>query len=235
VTDLAQLKFFATPPHPCSYLDEQRATTLFVDPAARVDNGLYSSLSALGFRRSGRHLYRPHCERCSACIPVRVPSATFSMRRRQRRIWARNADLDISLRDPGLDEEVYDLYARYIGDRHADGDMYPPSEDQFRSFLLCDWSDTRFVEFRLTGRLVAVAVTDQVDDGLSAIYTFYDPDLAHRSLGVHAILWQIHHARETQRPYVYLGYWIKRCQKMRYKSDYRPLEMRVGERWISVT
>jgi arginine-tRNA-protein transferase len=234
VTDLAQLKFFATPPHACSYLEEQQATTLFVDPAARIDPALYSALSTLGFRRSGRHLYRPHCEHCNACIPVRIPVAEFAPRRSQRRILRRNADLTVTVRDAELTEENYALYARYIGERHDDGDMYPPSREQFRSFLLCDWSDTRFVEFREDDRLVAVAVTDRVDDGLSAIYTYYDPDHPKRSLGVHAILWQIEHARERGLPNLYLGYWIKRCRKMRYKTEYRPLEMRVGERWVRV-
>lgn len=235
VTDLAQLKFFATPPHPCSYLDDRRATTLFVDPAAEIDNGLYSALSALGFRRSGRHVYRPHCDGCTACIPVRIPSAEFLPRRSQQRILRRNADLKVRIRPPRLTEENYALYARYIEQRHSDGDMYPPSPDQFRSFLLCEWSETLFVEFHAGNQLLAVAVTDQVGDGLSAIYTFYDPDAARRSLGVHAILWQLQHASETGRPYLYLGYWIKQCQKMSYKTDYRPLEMFVGERWIRVT
>lgn len=235
MTNLAQLKFFATPPHPCSYLDDRRATTLFVDPAAEIDNELYSALSALGFRRSGRHVYRPHCDGCTACIPVRIPTAEFLPRRNQQRIWRRNADLEVRIRPPRLTEENYALYARYIEQRHSDGDMYPPSPDQFRSFLLCEWSETLFVEFRDADRLLAVAVTDQVGDGLSAIYTFYDPAEARRSLGVHAILWQLQHARETGCPHLYLGYWIKQCQKMSYKTDYRPLEMFVGERWIRVS
>lgn len=234
VTDLAQLKFFATPPHSCSYLDDRKATTLFVDPAAEIDNGMYSALSALGFRRSGRHVYRPHCEGCSACIPVRIPAEEFSRRRSQARVWRRNEDLRVEISPARITDENYELYARYIIRRHRDGDMFPPSPDQFRSFLLCEWSETLFVEFRANDRLVAVAVTDQVSDGLSAIYTFYDPDLPRRSLGVYAILWQLQYARDTGREHLYLGYWIKQCQKMSYKTDYRPLQMFVGERWISI-
>ncbi len=234
MTDLAQLKFFATPKHACSYLEQREATTLFVDPAAPIDNPLYSALSSMGFRRSGRHIYRPHCEACSACIPIRVPVSRFDARRSQRRVWMRNQDLSVRLSDPELTAENYALYARYIEQRHADGDMHPPSPEQFRSFLLCDWSDTRFVEFRDRDRLLAVAVMDQVQDGLSAIYTFFDPELHSRSLGVHAVLWQIAHAEELGLPFLYLGYWIKQCQKMNYKSSYRPLEMFIGERWIEV-
>ena len=235
MTDLAQLKFFATPEHDCSYLEGRQATTLFVDPAARVDNKLYSKLSALGFRRSGRHIYRPHCVACSACIPIRIPVADFAARRRQRRIRQRNADLEVRLRAPEMTDENYALYASYITERHADGDMYPPSPEQFRAFLLCEWSDTCFVEFRAQGRLVAVAVMDRVQDGLSALYTFFDPELSQRALGVYAILWQIDHARELGKPFLYLGYWIKQCQKMSYKTSYRPLEMFVGERWARIT
>lgn len=234
MTNLAQLKFFATPKHACSYLDEREATTLFVDPAARIDNPLYSALSSLGFRRSGRHIYRPHCEQCSACIPIRIPVRRFGARRHQRRVWQRNEDLEVHLCEPALTAENYGLYARYIEARHPGGDMYPPTPEQFRSFLLCEWSDTRFVEFRAEGVLLAVAVMDQVADGLSAIYTFFDPDRNERSLGVQAVLWQIQHAEDLGLPYLYLGYWIKQCQKMNYKSRYRPLEMFVGERWTEV-
>ena len=234
VSNLAQLKFFVTPPHECSYLDDREATTLFVDPAARMDNDLYSALSTLGFRRSGRHVYRPHCEACSACIPVRIPVDRFALRRSQKRIHNRNADLDVRIVDAEFSEERYDLYARYIRERHSDGDMYPPSREQFRSFLLCEWSATRFIEMREGERLLAVAVVDVIRDGLSAIYTFFEPEASKRSLGVYAILWQIDYAARQGWPHVYLGYWIKQCQKMSYKTDYRPLEMYVGERWVGV-
>jgi len=140
----------------------------------------------------------------------------------------------VRITEPRLTEENYALYARYIEARHADGDMHPPSPEQFRSFLLCEWSDTLFAEFRAEGELIAVAVTDQVSDGLSAIYTFYDPDQGARSPGVFAILWQIEYARIRDRGHLYLGYWIRQCQKMSYKTDYRPLEMFVGGRWIRV-
>ena len=234
MTDLSQLKFFATPPHACSYLEDERATTLFVDPAARIDPPLYSALSQLGFRRSGRHLYRPHCQACNACIPVRVRIEDFTPSRSQRRVERRNAGLTVTSAPPRLSDESYALYARYIEARHADGDMYPPSPDQFASFLFSDWSDTRFLSFRDDGRLVAVAVVDLVADGLSAIYTFYDPDEDARSLGRYAILWQLADARRRGLPHLYLGYWIKQCRKMNYKTDFRPLEMFLGERWVQV-
>ncbi len=234
MTNLAHLKFFATHPHTCSYLQDQRATTLFLDPQQPIDVATYSRLSELGFRRSGDHLYRPHCQSCSACIASRIPSADFTPSRQQKRIIKRNADLQVSARPPRVTDENYQLYARYIESRHADGDMYPPSREQFSSFLVSDWSFSLFYEFRLEGELLAIAVTDHMSNGLSAVYTFFHPDHPRRSLGRFAILWQIEEARRTGMEAVYLGYWIKNCRKMSYKTEYRPLEMLVNQRWVRI-
>lgn len=232
MSDLSELRFFRTPAHPCSYLEERQAATLFVDPQTRLDAGLYSELSRLGFRRSGDYLYRPHCDGCRACVPARVRVADFQPRRRHKRLRRRNADLTVSEEPARYTREVYRLYARYIDQRHSDGDMFPPSEEQFTSFLTCDWADTRFYCFRdPEHRLVAVAVTDLLDDGLSAVYTFFDPDQPDRGLGVNALLWQIQAAHRLGMPYLYLGYWIRQCQKMSYKSQYRPLELLDGGEW----
>ncbi|PCC99431.1 arginyltransferase [Halopseudomonas pelagia] len=232
MTNLAHLKFYATQPHACSYLPEQRATTLFLDPQQPIDLETYSQLSELGFRRSGDHLYRPHCQACSACIASRIAVDDFIPNRQQARILKRNSDLRVSAHSPTLTEENYQLYARYIESRHRDGDMYPPSREQFASFLVRDWSFSQFHEFRLGNELVAIAVTDQMHNGLSAVYTFYAPEHARRSLGRYAILWQIEQARRQQLHAVYLGYWIKGCRKMNYKTEYRPLEMLVNQRWV---
>ncbi len=187
MTELARLKFYATQPHPCSYLPEEQATTLFLDPSQPMDTQLYASLSEVGFRRSGDHLYRPHCQHCTACIAARIPVAGFSPNRQQRRILKRNAELQVIRKRPSFNEEYYDLYRRYIEQRHADGDMYPPSRDQFATFLVRDLPFCCFFEFRLHGRLLAIAVTDVLPNGLSAVYTFYDPDEEQRSLGRYAI------------------------------------------------
>lgn len=235
MTNLAHLKFYATHPHACSYLEDQRATTLFLDPQQPIDVETYSHLSELGFRRSGDHLYRPHCQSCSACIASRIPAADFTPSRQQKRIIKRNADVHVSAQPPRVIDEIYQLYASYIESRHADGDMYPPSREQFSSFLVRDWPFSLFYEFRLEGQLIAVAVTDHMCNGLSAVYTFYHPDYPRRSLGRFAILWQIEHARNTGLEAVYLGYWIKGCRKMSYKTEYRPLEMLVNQRWIRIT
>ena len=234
MTALAHLKFYATQPHPCSYLSDEQAVTLFLDPQQPLDPETYSQLSELGFRRSGEHLYRPHCTQCRACVPARIPAADFVPNRQQKRILKRNSDLQVTRRRPAMTEELYQLYSRYITARHSDGDMYPPSREQFRSFLVSEDGFCEFNEFRLDGRLLAVAVTDRLNNGLSAVYTFFDPDEAPRSLGRYAILWQIEQARQVGLPAVYLGYWIRNCRKMSYKTEYRPLEMLINQRWVRV-
>lgn len=235
MTELARLKFYATQAHPCSYLPTEQATTLFLDPSQPMDAHVYAELSEVGFRRSGDHLYRPHCQKCSACVPARLPVADFKPNRQQRRILTRNADLQIRAVRPAFSEEYYDLYARYIEQRHADGDMYPPNREQFSTFLVRDLPFSRFYEFRLNGRLLAVAVTDVLPNGLSAVYTFYDPDEEHRSLGRYAILWQIAETARLGLHAVYLGYWIKNCRKMNYKTQYRPIELFVNQHWAILT
>lgn len=231
--DLATIKFFVTPTHKCSYLPREDATTLFADPKVVAQRGTYSELSELGFRRSGNYLYRPHCKRCDACIAVRIPANHFSQNKRHRRIWRKNQDLEISQVASTYTKEHYEMYARYICHKHSDGDMYPPSINQYESFLLSDWGTTQFIEFRKDGQLIAVAVTDIISSGLSAVYTFYEPEFHQRSLGVLAVLWQIEEVKRLKLPALYLGYWIKECDKMRYKEEFSPLEMFVDNRWES--
>lgn len=236
MSNLGAIKFFVTPPHDCSYLPDQQATTLFVDPDLTIDQNIYSDLSELGFRRSGSYVYRPHCEECNACIPIRVLTQEFDMRRRHRRIWKANRDLTITLLPPRYTDEIYQLYHRYISEKHRDGDMYPPNQEQFESFLLKNWSHTHFAEMRdKTGALIAVAVTDRLKNGLSAVYTFYDPSQDHRSLGTFSILWQIEYAKTQWLPHLFIGYWIKDCRKMNYKNQFKPMEMYLNHRWERIS
>jgi len=233
-SSLRDLKVYTTYPHSCSYLEDQEATTLFVDPRQVVDQKLYSKLSVLGFRRSGNHIYRPHCTHCNACIPARIPVAEFESTRGQRRILRRNQDLRVASSATIEDDDAFDLYHRYICLRHSDGDMYPPDREQYEAFLSSVWNCTRYFRFYDKGRLVAVAVVDRLEDGLSAIYTFFDPELDRRSLGAYAILWEAEKAREMGLDYLYLGYWIRGCQKMAYKSDYRPLQVYRNSNWTTL-
>lgn len=235
MTSLQTLVFYATPEHDCSYLDDRLATTLFVDPKARINSDLYSRLTHLGFRRSGSHYYRPRCNHCNACVSVRVLTEHFKPTRSQKRTWLRNQDLIATAVPVAFYPEHYALYERYINERHQDGDMYPPSRDQFQNFLLDARPETRLIEFRLPDdTLVGVSVTDRLIDGLSAIYTFFNPDYDSRSLGVFAVLHQIEQCKVLGLPYLYLGYWIRGCRKMSYKTNYRPMEILLRDRWLVI-
>ena len=232
-SSLRDLKVYTTYPHSCSYLKDQQATTLFIDPRQEVDQKLYSSLSLLGFRRSGNNIYRPHCAQCNACVPSRLPVGEFQPSRSQKRTLRRNRDLSVEQTDDIKDDQCYDLYRRYIEQRHADGDMFPPDRQQYESFLNDAWDCTRYFRFYQENRLIAVAVVDVMVDGLSAIYTFFEPEEEQRSLGTYAVLWQIEQAREMGLAYLYLGYWIQNCQKMSYKADYKPLELFIDGCWAT--
>ena len=233
MTALNEINFYLTPEHDCSYLEGKQASTLFADPLADIDTALYSRLSAAGFRRSGAQIYRPHCQTCNACIAARVPVASFRPRRSQKRVMQRNRDLVVTERAPAMSDEYFGIFERYINDRHAGGDMHPASREQFDSFLVAGRSEARFHEFRADGTLLAVAVADRLDDGLSAIYTFFEPAAQQRALGVYAILWLIEEAKRQGLAHLYLGYWIKECPKMSYKLDYRPVELLVNGAWTS--
>jgi len=226
-----KLLLFATPAHDCSYLPGNDATTLFVDPEFPKDPGIYTLLSRNGFRRSGEHVYRPNCPDCSACVPVRLPVKKFTPRRSQRRALRDNRDLRVVLRRGEFCEEHFLLYSRYLGERHANGGMDDPTRRQYREFLLSSWADTALYEFRLSGHLVAVAITDHLTDGLSAVYTFFDPNFSSRGLGTYCILWQIEESRRLGFEWLYLGYWIADSPKMLYKQDFQPQEQFIGGRW----
>jgi arginyl-tRNA--protein-N-Asp/Glu arginylyltransferase len=224
-------EMFLSMPHPCSYLPGRVATSLFVDPRAPIDSSTYGAYMRLGFRRSGDLVYRPHCRDCQACIPVRVPVSLFQATRGQRRIQARNADIRVIPRAAGFDPEHFALYLRYQKIRHAGGGMDDPDPQKYTNFLLSRHVHTVFYELRCQTKLLGVAVVDHLSDGLSAVYTFFDPSEKRRGLGTFAVLWQIERARQLGLAWVYLGYLIRECQKMSYKENFRPLEAYLDGRW----
>lgn len=186
-----------------------------------------------GFRRSGEHIYRPNCESCSACISVRVRVDDFRFsQRRFSRILKKNADLLITHHNDSNLPDLYALYENYIAVRHRDGDMYPSTPQQYTSFLKNNLGDCEYLVFSLNDSPVAVAVTDYLNDGMAAVYTFFDCTLKNRSLGTMAILYQIQHCQSLDLPYLYLGYWIEESRKMNYKQDFQPLEYYLGDNWI---
>lgn len=230
----AKLRCYASPPQDCPYLPDRLSSNLFADPAI-LDNELYSQLIRLGFRRSGAYVYQPHCPGCSACVPVRVEIADFRPRRRHRRCLQANQDVSVAINRNGLPDEYLSLCQSYLHKRHPGGGMDTMDMAQLEAFLSCAWSQTEYLEFRKDDRLLAIAATDRVADGLSAVYTFFDPDNHWRGLGTYAILKQIEYARELQLSWLYLGYWIEACAKMRYKSGFQPLQAFNGSAWTETS
>lgn len=219
-----------TPLHACPYLPGRTAGNVVVPPDCRIGPPDYRQLLEAGFRRSGALCYRPSCPGCSACVPLRVDLARFTPNRAQRRCLRDNADL-VPVQWGGLDDALLDLLRRYLLSRHRDGGMDHLDDDALREFLTAPWADTEIHGARLGGRPVAAIVADAVPGAMSAVYAFFDPAVASRSPGRWCLLRLIQVARSRGLRWLYLGYWIAPCGKMRYKSEYRPHEPRIGGRW----
>lgn len=225
------LQYYATSPYPCSYLPDRQARSQVATPTHLIDQEVYSDLVRSGFRRSGIFTYRPWCDECNACIPVRLLVDKLAPSRAQRRSLKQHEALTTRELPLAFREEHYALYTRYQLARHAGGGMDQDSHEQYAHFLLQSRVDTRLIEFSEQGVLRMVSVIDVLDDGLSSVYTFYDPDVAGASFGTFNILWQALQCQAMGLPHLYLGYWIANSQKMSYKTRFHPLEARVDGQW----
>lgn len=225
------IRLFQTQLHECGYYPERQARNLVLDPQSPYLAQAYANAVDHGFRRSGGHIYRPHCPDCDVCTATRIDVQRFQPDRSQRRCLARNADLEIATVPARQSDEAFALYARYLDNRHGDGPMAGPTPEEFERFLISRWGRTVFIELRLAKELLAVAVTDVMPQGLSAVYTFYAPEHPRRSLGTFAILQQIALAQRRELPFVYLGYWLPGHPKMDYKRRFSALQILREGRW----
>lgn len=227
---LQKIQFYVTAPYTCGYLPNQLAQSLIATPQHLVDGHQYSGLIQQGFRRSGKFAYRPHCENCNACIPVRLPVANFQATRSQKRAYKQHLDLEASVSTLSFDEAHFALYKAYQIARH-EGNEQEETAEQYRNFLVQSNVDSLIISFTLDGALKIVSVVDIVEDGVSAVYTFYDSQDTKASYGTYSIMWLIDWCKQLKLPYLYLGYWIKDSPKMAYKQKFTPQEALIDGEW----
>ncbi len=232
---MISVPLWQTAEHACSYLDGMQSRSLVVDPDFPLDTRLYSQLIEQGFRRSGDQVYKPRCRNCQACVPTRIEVDKFQVNRSQKRCIKRNILTEVAIKPAEFDRRHFELYLRYQAVRHDKDRTDGTSPNEYMQFLGSHWCNTWFVEFSIGGKLAAVAVVDVLDDALSAVYTFFEPEFADYSLGVFAVLWQIEQAGQLNLDYVYLGFWIKDCRKMRYKNQYQPLFGLFDRHWQPIS
>lgn len=227
-------QFYLTSPSPCPYLPGREERKIFTHLIGRRARALNDSLTEAGFRRSQTIAYRPACEGCHACVSVRVLVDAFEPSRSQRRVARANADLTGAIAPAHATSELYDLFRDYVDARHSDGGMADMTVLDFAMMIEDSHVDTAIVEYRHDGELIACCLTDTLADGLSMVYSIYNPDETKRSLGAYMILDHIARARALGLPHLYLGYWVDGSRKMDYKSRYRPQERLTHQGWTLV-
>ena len=235
VIDFSTVTVGLTQAFDCNYLVQKKEQLLVIKDSRCHTPMVYEELMAKGFRRSGSEIYRPHCPGCQACQSVRLDVNEFEPSRSQRRLFNRGSKLFRTELTDAPPPGSYELYERYINERHFDGSMYPASREQYEGFLFCEWLETLFVSLWHDDKLVAVAVTDVLPTALSAIYTFFDPDYEQYSMGSFSIINQMRVCREQDKSHLYLGYQIDGCQKMNYKTKFKPYERLIRAQWTKFT
>jgi len=228
---MISIPLFLTEQSPCSYLDKKNSQSAFVHPSFSLNTTIYSQLIEQGYRRSGSEVYTPHCSGCSACIPTRLPVNLFTPNKNQKRCIKKNQQTTVIIKPAQFEQAHYEMYMRYQKHKHVGGSMANSSQDDYISFLASNWCNTLFVEFSINNELAAVAIVDLLDNALSAVYTFFEPKFSQYSLGTFAVLWQIDHAQTLNLDFVYMGFWIKDCRKMSYKTQFSPMQGFKNNEW----
>lgn len=222
-------------PYSCPYIPTNTAHHYTTEPNLALNSSIYSHLIDMGFRRAGDRIHKPNCSTCQQCVSLRVPVSTFSASRSQRRIINKNTNLTVSVVKQPTPENYYSLYYKYITNRHPETESMQEVQDTFDNFFFSPWSDTFALEIRLPSKeLICVAICDPIPQGWSAVYTFYDTDYANHSLGTFSILNQIKLIKTLGLDYLYLGYWINDCDKMNYKTQFKPCEGFIDEQWMEI-
>lgn len=224
-------------PYECSYLPDELANSVFLGKGFNPSWGQYSGLSRIGFRRSGDHYYRPNCPNCNACMSCRIICDEIELNKKSfKRLTNKAKDFIVTIEKPMFSTTQYDIYEKYINSRHANGDMYPATIEQYKNFLLVQNDFSRLFTIKTAeGRLISSTAIDILDDGISAIYTYFDPEFQELSPGTLAVLLLCKHAIDQGLPYIYLGYWVKNSPKMSYKKRFQPLELFKNDTWEPMT
>ncbi|NND83416.1 MAG: arginyltransferase [Gammaproteobacteria bacterium] len=228
------IRLFETVVDECPYMPDRQSASILVDPDHDVDPALFGMLSRSGFRRSGEMLYSPKCPTCNACVSVRIPVASFRPSRSQKRVWRKNMDLRISLEKVEFKQPHFEMYLRYQKSRHPESSMCDEDPKKYIGFIDSEFSESRFLCMFLDNKLIGISVLDQFEQGVSAVYTFFEPEHSARSLGTYAIMTMIKLARLRNVPHVYLGYWIDGSPKMDYKRRFKPLEGYRDRHWVEL-
>jgi len=214
------IRLYETVIDDCPYLDGERSGSILVDPEHDIDGG--------------DMLYTPKCPNCNACVSVRIPVASFLPSRGQKRVWKKNSNIKVEIEDVEFKQEHFDLYLKYQRARHPDSSMCDEDPKKYISFITSGYSNSRFLCMYKDEKLIGVSVIDQFNGGLSAVYTFFDPEFSKLSLGTFIILYMIKIADLRKIPYIYLGYWIENSSKMNYKRNFKPLEGYIERNWIDL-
>jgi len=232
---LQEIQFYVTTKYSCGYINGQDAQSIVATPYKNINNTNFGSLINKGFRRSGQYIYKPNCKDCSACIPIRLLVSNFNASRSQKRVKKYLDKFSVKLLPLTFNEEHYNLYVSYQNKRHPNNIESENDATDYNDFLIKSHVMSKLVEFRLNNQLKMVTIIDIVDDGISAVYTFYDCSDQKLSLGTMSIIWLLGLCKKENLPFLYLGYWIHESQKMKYKTNFKPYELMIKGVWQEAT